>query len=59
MVLILTGPFGILVIFAATSIGLLCGYLRVKRSHCIGCLLIPSFLLFSGLNPIFISFFGI
>ena len=48
-IFLLTGPLGLLIVFTSTSIGLLCNYLKVKRSHCMGCLILPSILFFSGL----------
>ncbi|MCS7105759.1 MAG: tripartite tricarboxylate transporter permease, partial [Candidatus Aenigmarchaeota archaeon] len=59
MIFLITGVFGLLIAFTSTSIGLLCSSLRVKRSHCMGCLLIPSILYFSGLNPLVLSFLKI
>lgn len=56
MIFLLTGIFGLLIAFASTSIGLLCAYFGIRRSHCMGCLLLPSILFFSGLNPVIISF---
>ncbi|HKZ45570.1 MAG TPA: tripartite tricarboxylate transporter permease [archaeon] len=50
MIFLLTGPFGLLIAFTSTSIGLLCTYLEIKRSHCMACLLLPSILFFSGLS---------
>jgi len=55
MVAIVTGLMGLLVLFASVSIGILCNNLGVRRSHCMGVLLIPSILFFSGLNPLIIS----
>jgi len=48
-IFLLTGPLGLLIAFTSTSIGLFCNYLKVKRSHCMGCLILPSILFFSGL----------
>lgn len=59
LVLFLTGIFGILTLFVATSVGLLCIQLGVRRSNCMGTLLIPSLLFFTGLNPTILSFLGI
>ena len=59
MVLLLTGFLGVLILFTAVSIGLLCNYLGVKRSHCMGVLLLPSILFFAGLNPFVITLLGI
>jgi putative membrane protein len=59
MIYIFTGLVGILIGFTSTSIGLLCIYLGIKRSHCMGCLLIPAVIFFSGLTPQAISFLRI
>lgn len=50
MVTILTGIYGLLILFTSTSIGMLCAYLEIRRSHCMGVLLIPSILFFSGVS---------
>ena len=55
MVFAMTGFLGLLVLVTSTSIGILCNYLEIRRSHCMGCLLIPTILFFSGLNPLIIS----
>jgi putative membrane protein len=59
MIFLLTGVYGLLITFTATAIGLLCAYLEVRRSHCMGVLLLPTFLFFAGLNPLVISFLRI
>ncbi|MEM5883087.1 MAG: tripartite tricarboxylate transporter permease [Candidatus Aenigmatarchaeota archaeon] len=59
IIFLITGTFGLLIAFASTSIGLLCARLEIKRSHCMGCLLIPSILYFSGLSPLVLSFLKI
>lgn len=59
MIFLFTGFLGLLVAFTSTSIGLLCVYLGVRRSHCMGCLLIPAIIFFAGLTPQAISFLGI
>ncbi|MFH7861032.1 MAG: tripartite tricarboxylate transporter permease [Candidatus Aenigmatarchaeota archaeon] len=59
IIFLITGIFGLLIAFVSTSIGLLCALLEIKRSHCMGCLLIPSILYFSGLNCAVLSFLGI
>jgi len=59
MVFLMTGVYGLLIVFTSTSIGLLCASLGIKRSHCMGCLLIPSILFFSGFNGIVLSVLGI
>jgi putative membrane protein len=59
MVFALTGMFGLLILFTSTSIGILCAHMRVRKSHCMGFLLIPSLFFFIGLTPIFLSLIGI
>jgi putative membrane protein len=55
MIFIFTGFMGLLISFTSTAIGLLCNYLEIRRSHCMGILLINTILFFSGLNPLIIS----
>ena len=55
LVFAITGPYGLLVLSASTSIGLLCALLEIRRSHCMGVLLLPTVLFFLGLNPIVVS----
>jgi putative membrane protein len=59
MVFLLTGLMGIVIFSISTAIGLLCVHLEVRRSHCMGVLLLPSILFFSGLTPVVISALGI
>jgi putative membrane protein len=59
MVFLFLGIIGLLILFTSVAIGLLCAYLGIRRSHCMGCLLVPSVLFFSGLNPLVISILGI
>ena len=59
MIFLLTGPFGLLIAFASTSIGLLCAHLEIRRSHCMGVLLISTILFFTGLNATAVSFLRI
>jgi putative membrane protein len=59
MIFLLSGVYGLLIAFTSTSIGLLCAFLDIRRSHCMGVLLIPSILFFSGLNGIVLSILGI
>lgn len=54
-----TGVYGLLVAFTSTAIGLSCAYLGVKRSNCMGVLLLPSILFFTGLNPLILTFLNI
>ncbi|MEM5772768.1 MAG: tripartite tricarboxylate transporter permease [Candidatus Aenigmatarchaeota archaeon] len=59
MVFVWTGIIGLIVLSISTSIGLLCAYLEVRRSHCMGVLLIPSILFFAGLSSSILSALGI
>jgi len=59
LVLFLTNPLGLLILFTSTSLGLLCNFLEIRRSHCMGILLIPSLLFFTGLNGTVLSILGI
>ena len=59
LVLFLTNPFGLLILFTSTSLGLLCSFLEIRRSHCMGILLIPSLLFFTNLNGTALSILGI
>jgi len=59
LVIFITGVFGLLILFTSTAIGMLCAHLEVRRSHCMGILLIPTILFFSGLTPSLISILGI
>lgn len=59
MIFLLTGVFGLLIAFTSTAIGLLCSYLEIRHSHCMGCLLVPSIIFFSGMTPTIISLLGI
>lgn len=55
MIFVTTGPHGLLVAFASTSLGILCAKLKVKRTNCMGVLLVPTTFFFAGLNPLIIS----
>lgn len=59
MIGLLTGVYGLLIGFTSTAIGILCSYLEVRRSHCMGLLLLPTLLFFAGLNPAIVSLLGI
>jgi putative membrane protein len=59
MVLVLTGPWGLLIAFTSASVGMLCMRLGVRRSHCMGVLLLSTLLFFTGLTPSVISALGI
>lgn len=59
MITIMTGVYGLLIGLTSTGIGLLCAYLGVRRSNCMGLLLIPSVLFFLGLNPLVFTILNI
>ncbi|HDM05898.1 MAG TPA: hypothetical protein ENG34_01305 [Candidatus Aenigmarchaeota archaeon] len=59
LVFLLTGIYGLLILFASTSIGILCAKLGIRRSHCMGVLLIPTLLFFSSLTPFVIRSLGL
>lgn len=50
MVMLMTGFGGLLILFTSVSIGLLCNFLGIRKSHCMGVLLLPSILFFAGLS---------
>ena len=52
---IFTGPLGLFVLFVATSIGLIAPLSGVKRSHCMGVLMLNVILFYSGVT-LFIMF---
>ncbi|MBI2547391.1 MAG: tripartite tricarboxylate transporter permease [Candidatus Aenigmarchaeota archaeon] len=59
MIGIMTGGYGLLIGITATSIGVLCAHLGVKRSSCMGVLIVPSVLFFLGLNPLIFTILNI
>jgi putative membrane protein len=56
LVFIFTGFIGLLTFFTCGAVGILATELNVRRSHCMGCLLIPSMIFFSGSTNLFLSF---
>lgn len=59
MVFMMTGVNGLMIAATATSIGILCNYLGVKKSNCMGVLLVPSIMFFSGIVPWAVTVTGI
>jgi putative membrane protein len=43
---LLSGTLGLLILLVSTSLGLTCIYLGVRRTHLMGCLLLPTLLLY-------------
>ena len=50
LVVIFSGPQGVIVAMVALSIGLIPNLVGIKRSHCMGCLLLPTILFFAGIS---------
>lgn len=50
MVFLSAGLFGLLIMAVSTLVGLLPALTGVSRTHCMGCLLVPSMLFFMGLG---------
>ncbi len=59
VVAVLSGPLGLLAALAGTFTGLLAILFRVRRSHLMGYLLLPTILYFSGLSPAVMVTMGI
>lgn len=59
MVLLTCGPYGLLVAGASTSIGVLCARVGVRRSSCMGVLILPSILFFTGAAPALLTLLGV
>jgi putative membrane protein len=59
IIFLLTGFNGLLIVFVATSIGVLCNFLEIRKSHCMGVLLLPSIFFFAGLTPFVVSILGL
>lgn len=55
----LCGIVGIVVLFTATAIGLLPAATRVRRTHCMGCIILPCILFFAGLKGAVLSLLGL
>ena len=50
------GLIGILILITSTSIGLLTNFFKIKRTHCMSSLIIPTTTFFLGLNPLILKF---
>lgn len=59
MIFWMTGPFGLLIGAVASATGILCNHLGVRKSNCMGVLLVPSIFFFAGLTPAAVSLLGI
>ncbi|MEM2908215.1 MAG: tripartite tricarboxylate transporter permease [Candidatus Hadarchaeales archaeon] len=53
------GFMGLLVLVTATAIGLLPAVVRVKRTHCMGVIMVPCILYFAGLKDSVLSAIGL
>jgi putative membrane protein len=59
LVFIFTGLIGLLVFFTCGAVGILTAELNIKRTHCMGCLLVPSMIFFAGaINTVLSFLFG-
>lgn len=45
----LTGPLGLVILIVATAVGLIPNLTGIRRSHAMGCLLLPTILFFAGI----------
>lgn len=52
------GMMGLLILGTATAVGLLPPALGVKRTHCMGCIILPCILYFAGLKGTLLAFLG-
>lgn len=59
MVFVFTNFVGFFILLVSTSIGIFCIYLGIRRSHCMGVLLLPTIIFFSGINADILSILGI
>jgi putative membrane protein len=56
LVFIFKGLIGLLVFFTCGAVGILTAELNIKRTHCMGCLLVPSMIFFYGATNNVLSF---
>jgi len=54
-----SGPMGLLVLAVATAIGLLPALVHVKRTHCMGVIMVPCILYFAGLKDAVLAALGL
>ncbi len=54
-----SGIIGILILGVATSIGLLPPLLQIKRTHCMGVLIVPVIIYFAGLENVVLGLLGL
>ncbi len=59
LIFVFSGPWGVFISLVGCSIGILSAKLGVKRSDCMGVLLIPSLLFFLGIDSFVYSILGI
>lgn len=50
LVAVFSGPLGLMILTVATAIGLVPNLTGIRRSHAMGCLLLPTILFFAGLG---------
>ena len=59
MVILLSGPAGVVAAITGTLIGIMSIRLGVKRSHMMGFLILPTILYFSGYGPYLMQLLGL
>ncbi|MEM2192712.1 MAG: hypothetical protein QXG38_03755, partial [Candidatus Hadarchaeales archaeon] len=59
IVLVISGPWGLVVFGVSTAVGLLPPLVGVKRTHAMGCILLPCILYFAGLKETILSTMGL
>jgi putative membrane protein len=59
LVFLYSGPVGLLVFGTSTAIGMLPAYVPVKRTHCMGVIMLPCILYFAGAKSGVLSALGL
>jgi putative membrane protein len=59
LVFMYSGPVGLLVFGTSTAVGMLPAYVRVKRTHCMGVIMLPCILYFAGAKSGVLSALGL
>jgi putative membrane protein len=59
LVFVYSGVVGLLVFATATAIGMLPGFVGVKRTHCMGVIMVPCILYFAGAKGAVLRWLGL
>jgi len=59
LVFFYSGLVGLLVFATATAIGMLPGFVHVKRTHCMGVIMVPCILYFAGAKGAVLGWMGL